>query len=196
MIFLLPIIVIFSSFAFTQQELGNRFHLGVGFDLFQIQHKEQRYKFDDKSAFKNPIDNTISRVAWNASYRLTENYPFYLGLRTNRGINFAIQEVAYDVVTKQQVTIDVKSQADSLYLATAVHKRILPFAIATRIQSKSTVHYNSGLSFSTKGLTTMHGFGIATPLANKGTISFTYYLPNKDFNTKRMFGVSLNYFLI
>ena len=196
MIFLLPLLTIFSSFAFTQEELGNRFHFGVGFDLFQTQYKSQRYKFDDNSAFKNPIDNGISRVAWNASYRVAKNYPFYIGLRTNRGINLPIKEWAYDTIAKQNVRIDIKSQADSVYLATAIHKRVLPFIIATRLESKSTVQYNSGVNFTKKGLTAMYGFGLATPLGNKGTASFTYYLPNKEFNTKRMFGISVNYFLI
>ena len=196
MILLLPFLLIFSSFAFNQEELGNRFHLGVGFDLFQTQYKQQRYKFDDKSTLKNPIDNGISRVAWNVSYRITKDKPFYIGLRTNRGINLPVQEIAYDNVAKQNVRIDIKSEVDSLYLATAVHKRVLPFVIASRLQSKSTVQYNNGLNFTTRGLTAMYGFGLATPLGNKGTASFTYYLPNKEFNTKRMFGISVNYFLI
>ncbi len=176
--------------------LGNRFHFAVGLDLFQTQYKEQRYKFDDKSAFKNPIDNGISRVAWNASYRITENYPFYVGLRTNRGVNFPIREVAYDTISKQKVKVDIKSQADSVYFATAIHKRVLPFIIATRLQSKSIVYYDNGMSFASKKLNIMYGIGVATPLGKKGTASFTYYLPNKDFNTKRMFGISVNYFLI
>jgi|688.fasta_scaffold75829_3 hypothetical protein len=196
MIFLLPLLTIFSSFAFNQEELGNRFHLGVGFDLFETQYKEQRYKFQKYQGLHNPVDHTISRVAWNASYRITKDKPFYIGLRTNRGINFPIQQQVYDTVAKQNVRIDIKSEVDSLYLATAVHKRVLPFIIASRLQSKSTVYYNSGLNFTTRGLTAMYGFGLATPLGNKGTISFTYYLPNKEFNTKRMFGISVNYFLI
>ena len=57
-------------------------------------------------------------------------------------------------------------------------------------------YYNNGLNFTTRGLTAMYGFGLATPLGNKGTASFTYYLPNKEFNTKRIFGISVNYFLI
>lgn len=195
MILIYLLLSAFSSFAFTQEELGKRFHLGIGLDLFQTQYKSQRYEFDNQSAFKNPIDNSISRIAWNASYRITKDKPFYIGLRTNRGINFSIQESAFDTITKQRVRIDIKSEADSLYLATAMHKRVLPFIIATRLQSKSTVYYNS-LNFTTRGLTTMYGFGFATPLGNKGTVSFTYYLPNKDFNTKRMFGVSINYFLM
>lgn len=196
MILLLPFLLIFSSFAFTQEELGNRFHFGVGVDLFQTQYKMQRYKFNDKSAFKNPIDNGISRIAWNISYRITKEYPFYVGLRTNRGINFPIQEIAYDTIANQKVRIDIKSEADSIYLATAIHKRVLPFIIATRLQSKSTIYYNNGLTFTGKQLNAMYGIGVATPLGNKGTASFTYYLPNKEFNTKRMFGISVNYFLI
>lgn len=220
MIILLPFLTIFSSFAsiynifptsgkielgknnnahFNQPDkmvLGERFHFAVGLDLFQTQYKTQRYKFDNQSVFKDPIDNGVSKIAWNVSYRITKDKPFYIGLRTNRGINFPIQEQAYDTVAKQNVRIDIKSEVDSLYLATAVHKRVLPFIIASRLQSKSTVYYNSGLNFTTRGLTTMYGFGLATPLGSKGTASFTYYLPNKDFNTKRMFGVSVNYFLI
>ena len=196
MIFLLPLLTIFSSFAFTQEELGNRFHFGVGFDLFQTQYKSQRYEFDNHSAFKDPIDNGISRVAWNASYRITKEHPFYIGLRTNRGINFTTQEQAYDAVAKQNVRVDIKSQADSVYLATAIHKRVLPFIIATRLESKSIIYYNNGLTFTGKKLNAMYGIGVATPLGNKGTASFTYYLPNKEFNTKRMFGISVNYFLV
>lgn len=203
MIIFLLFFLIFSSFAsannhFIQLDkmaLGKRFHFGVGLDLFQTQYKEQRYKFDDKSAFKNPVNNAISRIAWNISYRVAERYPFYVGLRTNRGINFPIREVAYDNVTKQNVRINIKSQADSVYFATAVHSRIFPFIIATRLQSKPTIYYNNGLNFTTRGLTTMYGFGLATPLGNKGTASFTYYLPNKDFNTKRAVGVSYNYII-
>lgn len=195
MIFLIPIIVIFSSFA-QQEILGKRFHFAVGLDLFQTQYKPQRYKFDNNSAFKNPIDNAISRVAWNLSYKITKEYPFWLGFRTNRGINFPIREWAFDTVTKQNVKIDIKSEADSLYLATAVHKKVLPFILASRLQSKSTLYYNNGLNFTKNDFTTMYGFGIATPLGSKGTVSFTYYLPNKDFNTKKMFGISVNYFLI
>ena len=196
MIFLLPLLTIFSSFAFTQEELGNRFHFGVGFDLFQTQYKSQRYEFDNHSAFKDPIDNGISRVAWNASYRITKEHPFYIGLRTNRGINFTTQEQAYDAVAKQNVRVDIKSQADSVYLATAIHKRVLPFIIATRLQSKSIIYYNNGLTFTGKQSNAMYGIGVATPLGNKGTASFTYYLPNKEFNTKKMFGISVNYFLV
>lgn len=195
MIFLIPIIVIFSSFA-QQEILGKRFHFAVGLDLFQTQYKPQRYKFDNNSAFKNPIDNAISRVAWNVSYRTTKEYPFWLGFRTNRGINFPIQEWAFDTVTKGKIRIDIKSKVDSLYFATAVHKKVLPFIIASRLQSKSTLYYNNGLNFTKNHFTTMYGFGIATPLGSKGTVSFTYYLPNKDFNTKKMFGISVNYFLI
>ena len=196
MIVFLPLFLIFSSFAFSQEELGNRFHFAIGLDLFQTQYKPQRYEFGKYEAFKTPIDNAISRVAWNISYRLTEEYPFWFGLRTNRGINFPIQEQAYDIVAKQRVRVDIKTEADSLYFATALHKRVLPFVIASRLQSQSTLYYDSGLSFTTRGLTTMYGFGLATPLGSRGTASFTYYLPNKDFNTKRMFGVSVNYFLI
>lgn len=204
MIFLLPLLVIFSSFAsndahFNQtgkMVLGNRFHFGVGVDLFQTQYKNQRYKFDNNGAFKNPIDNAISRIAWNTSYRITKEYPFWLGFRTNRGINFPIQDWAFDTITNQKVRVDTKSVADSVYLATAVHKRVLPFIIASRLQSKSTIYYDNGLSFISSGLTTMYGFGIATPLGSKGTVSFAYYLSNKDFNIKRMFGISVNYFLI
>jgi len=204
MIFLLPLIFIFSSFASNDAHfiqtgkmvLGKRFHFAVGLDLFQTQYKPQRYEFGKYKTFHNPIDNALSRVAWNVSYRITEQYPFWLGLRTNRGINLPIQEWAFDAVTKQKVRIDIKTEADSIYLATALHKRILPFVIASRLQSKSTLYYDNGLNFTTKGFTTMYGLGIATPLGNKGTVSFTYYLPNKDFNTKRMLGLSVNYFLI
>ena len=196
MIVFLPLFLIFSSFAFTQEELGNRFHFAIGLDLFQTQYKPQRYEFGKYEAFQNPINNAISRVAWNISYRLTEEYPFWFGLRTNRGINFPIQEQAYDIVAKQRVRVDIKTEADSVYFATALHKRVLPFVIASRLQSQSTLYYDSGLNFTTRGLTTMYGFGLATPLGSRGTASFTYYLPNKDFNTKRMFGVSVNYFLI
>jgi len=195
MIFLLPLFIIFSSFA-QQEILGKRFHFAVGLDLFQTQYKPQRYKFDNNSAFKNPVDNAISRIAWNLSYRITKEYPFWLGFRTNRGINFPIREWAFDTVTKQNVKIDIKSEADSLYLATAVHKRVLPFIIASRLQSKSTLYYNNGLNFTKNDFTTMYGFGIATPFGSKGTVSLTYYLPNKDFNIKKMFGISVNYFLI
>lgn len=195
MIFLIPIIIIFSSFA-QQEILGRCFHFAVGLDLFQTQYKTQKYKFDNNSAFKNPVDNAISRVAWNVSYRIAKEYPFWVGLRTNRGVNFPIQEWAFDTVAKQNVKIDIKTEADSLYLATAVHKRVLPFIITSRLQSKSTIYYNNGLNFTTKAFTTMYGFGIATPLGKKGTASLTYYLPNKEFNTKRMFGISVNYFLI
>jgi len=207
MIYFLPLIFVFSSFAsndvashhFTRLDkmvLGNRFHFGIGFDLFETQYKTQRYEFDKYEAFKNPLDHVISRIAWNFSYRITENAPFYIGFRTNRGINFPIQEWVYDTVAKQKIRIDIKSEADSVYLATAVHKRILPFVIATRLQNKSIIYQNNGLNFIANNLSTMYGFGIATPLGNKGTISFTYYLPNEKFNTKRMFGVSINYFLI
>ena len=204
MIFLLPIFFIFSSFAsdgyhFNQSGkivLGNRFHFGVGFDLFEIQYKSQRYEFQKYTAFKNPIDNAISRIAWNISYRITENSPFYIGVRTNRGINFPTQEWAYDTILKQKVRVDIKSEADSLYFATAIHKRVLPFIIATRLQSKSIIYYNNGLTFTGKQSNAMYGIGVATPLGNKGTASFTYYLPNKEFNTKKMFGISVNYFLV
>lgn len=175
---------------------ASAFHLSIGLDLFQTQYKEQRYKFDNQSAFKNPIDNAISKVAWNLSYKITKEYPFWLGFRTNRGINFPIREWTFDTITKQNVKIDIKSEADSLYLATAVHKRVLPFIIASRLQSKSTLYYNNGLNFTKNDFTTMYGFGIATPLGSKGTVSFTYYLPNKEFNIKRMFGISISYFLI
>jgi hypothetical protein len=195
MIFLLPLFIIFSCFA-SQEILGNRFHFAVGLDLFQTQYKKQRYTFDNKSALKNSIDNTISRVAWNISYRITENYPFYIGARTNRGINFPITQSAYDNITKENVRIDIKTVADSVYFATAINKKILPFIITTRFQSHSIIYYNNNTNFSTDNLTIMYGVGMATPLGNKGTLSLTYYLPNKNLNTKRMFGVSVNYFLI
>jgi len=196
MIFIIAILLSFSSFAFTQEELGKRLHFSVGVDLFQIQNKEQRYKFDNTSSIKSPLDNTMSRVAWNLSYRVTKEYPLYIGVRTNRGINFPTTQYAFDTIANQKVQVDIKSQADSLYVATAVHSKVIPFIIATKLQSSADIIYRNGYSFNNKTTSIMYGVGIGTPLWNKGTISFTYYLPNAKFNTVRMFGLSVNYFII
>lgn len=175
--------------------LGNRLHFAVGFDLFQTQYKEQRYKFDNYTSFKNPIENSFSRVAWNLSYRVMQNYPLYIGMKTNRGINLSIKTGAYDTIGQQSVIVNTKSTADSIYIATPINPKILPFIIVTRLQTNSTILYENGKYFSTNNLGILYGTGITIPFKGKYTISFTYFLLNKYFNISRMFGVSVNYFL-
>jgi hypothetical protein len=197
MIILISILFIsLQSFAFTQEELGKRFHFAVGLDLFQTQYDNERYKFDDYSVMRNPIQNAISRVAWNVSYRVIPEYPLYLGFRTNRGINHAVTDTAYDVIAKEFVKVRVQSTADSVYIATAVHRLVMPFVITTNLNSHSELSYNNGATFIKDSQASLYGFGIATPLGKRGMVSATYYLSNNKLQIKRMFGLSINYYII
>lgn len=186
------LLFIFAFFNFTAHA-GLKY--SVGTDLFQIQYKEQRYKFDDYDAFKNPNKN-ITRIAWGVSYKPFEDKHIYLGLRTNRGINYETSTTAFDTVAKQNVNVKTKLVSDSIYLATAIHKNIIPYIIATKIDTKTTIFYNNGLRVYSNKNSILHGFGVAVPFMEKHSVAFTYFFSDRKYNAKRTFGVSYSYYLI
>lgn len=188
-------ILLFSFKAFSY-ELGRRFHFGVGVEISQPQYQEQRYKFNDYSSIKKPIANTFSRISWTTSYRLLKDFPVYAGIKTNRGINFAVNTTAFDKVTNQSVNVKTKSIADTVFLAIAIHKKILPFIVMTNLQSKSTVQYTNGFQVKSTNSSILYGGGITIPLTKKQLISFTYYKSNSDFNMKKIYVISYNYLLV
>lgn len=173
-------------------DLGKRFSLNVGTDLYQSHYKEQRYKFDDYGAFKNPTKN-ISRIAIGGTYRITEGYPIYVGFRTNRLINSPATLKATDIKTNIKVDVHQKFIAESIYLASYVNKYVAPFVVATRLESKTHFIYSSGSVAKVGRLTTLYGFGVAYTFMPKHTIAFTYFLPDDTINTKRAFGFSYAY---
>jgi hypothetical protein len=177
-------------------DLGKRLHFGVGTELFQAQYNEQRYEFDDYSSLKRPIENSLSRISWTLSYRLLEDYPLYAGIKTNRGFNMSVSTDATDTVLNQDVKVDTKSNADTVFLAMGVHKRILPFVVATRLELDTKIMYSVGLTIRSQNNYMLYGGGFTFVINPKNLLSFTYYPANKDFNMKRMFGVSYNYLLI
>jgi len=189
--FLLPILIIFSSFAIA----GNKLHISIGTDLFQAHYKEQRIEIDKWSAFQNPHKN-ISRVSLGLSYKPFNDYYFYITGRTNRLINAPTENKGYDVVANQSVNVFQKLIADSLIFSTALHKNFMPFMVITKSQAQTLILYKSGYSSFTKKDTTLYGGGFAIPFAEKHSIAFTYFLGNKDFNTKRAVGISYNYLIL
>lgn len=189
--FLLPFFIIFSSFA----KASNNLHISIGTDLFQAHYKEQRIEIDKWSAFQNPHKN-ISRVSVGLSYKPFNDYYFYITGRTNRLINAPTENKGYDVVANQSVNVFQKLIADSLIFSTALHKNFMPFVVITKSQAQTLVVYNNGVSSNTKVNATLYGGGFAIPFAEKHSIAFTYFLGNKNFNTKRAVGVSYNYLIL
>jgi hypothetical protein len=182
-------------YVYANDKLGNRFHATIGTDLFQMQYKEQRYYFDKYDALKNPLDN-ITRVSWGLTYRVFENIPVYIGIKTNRGINFATTTKAFDTKARKNVIVSTKTIADSVFIGGAVHQYLIPFIVATRLYSDTEINYQNGLLFNSSKKSLFYGYGVAIPFKQKHTISIAYFLPNKGYNTKRMFGLSYNYTIL
>jgi hypothetical protein len=166
----------------------------IGTDLFQMQYKEQRYKFDDYGTFKDPINN-ISRLSIGINYQPFKNKYLYTGLRTTRLINAPTSTKAFDTYIKQEVNVDTKLISDSFFIATAVHKRIVPYITITRIETKTEIMYQGGIKIQKNNHTTLYGTGFAVPFCQNHSISFTYFLPDKKYNSKRAFGLSYNYII-
>jgi hypothetical protein len=185
------LLLLISHFAFSQ-DLGKRISLNVGTDLYQAHYKEQRYKYDDYGVFKNPTKN-ISRVALGLNYRITKDYPLYLGFRTNRLINNPATLKATDIKTNiEEVDVHQTFMTDNIYIAGYINKHIAPFVVLTRLESEARFMYSSGIVVKTQYLTTLYGVGLAYTF-QKHTLAFAYFLPSNTINTKRAFGFSYSY---
>ena len=180
--------------AMTKEELGNRWRFAVGVDLMQPKYKETAgLEFDNYSAFKNP-SSAFSRIAWNISYRIFETYPVYIGARTNKGLNFDIMETVYSTQLKKTLNMRSRTEASTLYLATALHKRFIPFVAGTFVENKSTIYFpNQEINTSKSAF--IYGFGASTFINKKIGISLAYYFQNKELNTENIIGLSFNYYL-
>ena len=196
MIKILISLLIISGFAnaITKEELGNRWKFAVGVDLMQVKHSTtSNIEFDNYSAFKTPA-TAFSRIAWNLSYRIFETYPVYIGARTNKGLNFDIMETVYSTQLKKTLNMRSRTEASTLYLATALHKRFIPFVAGTFIESNSTIYFpNQEVSTSKSGL--IYGFGISSLINENFGISLAYYFQSIQLNIDNIIGLSFNYYL-
>lgn len=190
-IFLITILC--NSISYASSIDKKRLHITIGTDLFQMQYNEQRYKFDNYDAFKNPYNN-IKRITLGVNYQPFEGKHLYLGIRTNRGVNYETQTVAYDTMTNQNVGVQTKLKADSIFVATAVHKYIIPYFAVSSIHTNTNIKYDNGFVVNSKKNSILYGFGIAVPFKEKHSLAFTYFLPNAKYNAKRTFGLSYNYY--
>ena len=186
LVFLLSFFASFNVFA-------EQFRFAVGTDLFQAQYNPQRIKFDDYNSFKEP-QNNITRLSIGVSYQPFKDKYFWIALRTNRLINAPITTTAFDTVLQQDVDVRQKLIADSLVFQTAIHPKILPYFVISRANSQTEIMYKNGRYSSSDITTLLYGFGFSVPF-DKHSISFTYFLGNKDFNTKQAFGISYNYLI-
>jgi len=190
-IFIFVTLVVATAFFITDSD-AKSLYVTIGTDMFQAQYKQQRYKFDDYNVVKTPYKN-ISRISLALSYKPFEKYYIFITARSNRLINNLTQTTATDTVGGDKVIVLQKLIADSLIISTAIHKRIMPFVVATNATSKNYIIYNNNVSVTSKINTILYGGGMTLLITNKHSISFTYFIGNKDFNTKRAFGVSYNY---
>lgn len=193
MIYLFITLFSFVSYAFTEDQLGKKLNFAVGIDLTQAQYKSGRFKFDDYSSYKNPINNAFSKVAWNISYR-PFTLPLWMGLRTNYGINTSVNSTAYDTKLKMNVNVNSSNISNTFYIATALNKNVFPFIALTNVSSKTNIN-SKYYSISSKKNANIYGVGIGTPLNKKLFLSGTYYFENSSLNTIRIFTVSFNILL-
>ena len=193
MIYLYIFFLSFFANAFTEKQLGKKLNFAIGIDLTQSQYKAGRFKFDDYSAYKNPINNAFSKVAWNISYR-PFTLPLWTGFRTNYGINTSVDSTAYDRKLKINVNVNSSSVSNTFYIATALNKNVFPFIALTNVNTKTYIESKFYKIKSEKNAN-IYGIGFGTPLNNKLFLSGTYYFGNNILNTKRIFTVSLNFLL-
>jgi len=187
-------ILLFSSdvYAFDMQ---NKVHLSIGTDIMQSQYNSQRIRFGNFDAFKRP-DLNITRVSVGITYKPFDDYYIYITGRTNRLVNAYAQMQGFDTVMNVNVNVYQKVVADSLILSAAIHKNIVPYIVASRTTSNTIVIYPQKFTSESTIHTMLYGFGFSVPFQTKHSISITYFLANKDFNTKRIIGLSYNYFIL
>ena len=180
--------------AMTKEELGNRWRFAVGVDLMQPKYKETTgLEFDNYSAFKTPA-TAFSRIAWNVSYRIFETYPIYIGARTNKGLNFDIMETVYSTQLHKTLNMRSRTEASTLYLATALHKNFIPFIAGTFIESNSTIYFpNQEITSAKSGF--IYGFGVSSFINENFGISLAYYFQSIQLNIDNIIGLSFNYYL-
>lgn len=174
------------------QDLGKRLTFSVGTTLLQNQYNSPRYKYDNNYAFKNPLQN-IKSINVGISYRLFKDFPLYLGIKTNRLFNWEIKNHARDVYIKKEIETKQKLIADSLILGMAIHKNLMPFIIASHIDSTTKFVYNKNLTVVNKKASMTYGGGMAYIITSKHSLSILYLLPNKDLYTDYTVGLSYNY---
>ena len=143
---------------------------------------------------QDPTKN-ISRIAVGISYRVLQDYPLYIGFRTNRIINAPIQITAQDTLVNQEVDVYQKLISDAVILSTAVHKKIMPFVVITNTRAKTLFVYKNGRNFQNDISTILYGGGISYLITPKHSIALTYFLNNDDYNIKRAVGVSYSYII-
>ena len=192
MILLLPLIILFSSFA-EDREL-KKWNVSIGTDVSQTTYKSgQRFVFTDNKAFTQNFE--ASKVALNITVKPFKKLYLWAGIRPNIGLNFTKTQIALDTVANQLVRITSKSISNSFFIATALHKRILPFAIATHYTSISSVRYANGFIVDSKKSSILYGLGLTTPIGKVGTLSLTRYFSNSTFGISAVDVISYNHFL-